>query len=210
MGRPVVISAGSLGFLGVLFAVEHFIDTDHYNPGFYEYPMIIGLHVAPGGVFLAFALLQLTPRLRSAYPAVHRIVGRLTVAAGLVSAVTAVFAIVLFPFSGPGMVFFVAPFAVYLGVALVRGFVFARKRNFVEHGKWMTRAFAIASAIATQRLILLPTLALFGTDDATIRWASMFAFTSAFVVHSIAAELWIRMGQREAAGSKLHEWAPQS
>jgi hypothetical protein len=108
------------------------------------------------------------------------------------------------------MVFFVAPFAVYFAVALVRGFLSARRREFVEHRRWMIRALAIASAIATQRLILLPTLAVFGTDESTIRWASMSAFTIAFTVHSIVAEFWIGLGRPQSTKPELHQTALRS
>jgi len=210
MSRAAVFSVGFLGVLGVLFAIEHFLDTHHYNPGFYEYPVTIRLHVGLGGLFLALALLQICTRIRGAFPRVHRVVGRVAVAAGLVSGVTAVLAIVLFPFSGSGMVFFVAPFAIYFAVALVRGYVSARQRKFAEHRRWMIRALAIASAIATQRLIFLPTLAVFGTDEFTIRWASMFAFTLAFIIHSIAAEFWIRLGRPQPTKPEPHQTALRS
>ncbi len=210
MRRFILVSAGFLGVLGVAFAVEHFLDTNHYNPGFYEFPVTISLHVGLGGVFLGLALLQMSSRMRGAFPRVHRVLGRVTVIAGVVSGVTAVFAIVLFPFSGSGMVFFVAPFAIYFAVALVRGFVSARQRRFVEHRRWMIRAFALASAIATQRLILLPILAVFGTAESTIRWASMSAFTLAFIIHSIAAELWIGLRRPQPATPKLPQTAPLS
>ena len=92
MRRVVVFSVGFLGVLGVLFAIEHFLDSNHYNPGFYEYPVTIRLHVGLGGVFLALALLQMSTRIRGAFPRVHRVVGRVAVTAGLVSGVTAVLA----------------------------------------------------------------------------------------------------------------------
>ncbi len=66
----------------------------------------------------------------------------------------------------------------------------------------MIRAFAIASAIVTQRFIMIPTLMALGTEDAVIRWTSMLSFTIAFVVHSVIAEIWIvvRKSERETFG----------
>lgn len=81
--------------------------------------------------------------------------------------------IVLFPFSVPAMIFSIAPFACYFAFALFRGLHFARQRDFTAHRAWMVRAFTIASAIATQRLILVPSLAILDTEAETIRVTSM-------------------------------------
>ena len=64
----------------------------------------------------------------------------------------------------------------------------------------MIRALAIASAIATQRLILVPALILLGDDPSTIRWTSMISFTCAFAVHGAVAELWIRRTRHSVGG----------
>jgi hypothetical protein len=89
------------------------------------------------------------------------------------------------------MILFVAPFAVYFGLALLRGYNLARQGDYLQHREWMIRALAIASAIATQRLILVPTLVVLGDDPDTIRWASMLSFTSAFALHAVISEAWI-------------------
>jgi uncharacterized membrane protein YozB (DUF420 family) len=187
--------------LGVALSIEHFLDEEHYNPGFYDFPLIISLHVACGGAYLALALFQFAPRIRDQRPDIHRNFGRVAVSFGFVSCLTALAAIVLFPFSGPAMIFFVAPFACYFGFALIRGFLLARQGKYDLHREWMIRAVAIASAIATQRLILVPALIAFGTEPETIRWASMISFTSAFALHAYISELWInRTRKSECAG----------
>ena len=117
--------------------------------------------------------------------------GRVGVMLGLVAGVTAIAVTIFFAFSGPAMIFFVAPFACYFGFALIRGYLAARSRNFRQHREWMIRAFAIASAIATQRLILVPALVVFGTDEVTIRLGSMMSFTSAFALHAMISEYWL-------------------
>ncbi len=186
--------------LGIGFSIEHFFDNDHYNPGFYEFPLVISLHVAPGGLYLALVIFQLTSRIRRDQPWLHHVVGWFTVGLGLISGAMAVTATVLFPFSGQAMIFFVAPFACYFVFALVRGFWCARHRNFIQHRKWMIRAFAIATAIATQRLILVPALILFGTQEETIRLASMMAFTSAFALHLCISEYWLHRTRQQPVG----------
>lgn len=184
--------------LGIGLSIEHFLDKEHYNPRFYDFPLTIGLHVALGSSYLGLALLQFSSSIRTRHPAIHRNVGRITVALGIVSGVSALMAIILFPFSGPAMLFFVAPFACYFAFALIRGFQLARLRDFDKHREWMIRALAIASAIATQRLILVPALIAFGTEPVTIRWVSVVSFTVAFLVHASIAEVWIRQTRHPA------------
>ena len=172
--RLFVLSAISFTiFLGVGLGIEHVLDEKHYNPGFYDYPLTIGLHVALGGSYLGLALLQFVSRIRNQLHIVHRNVGRIALSLGLVSAFTALTAIVLFPFSAPARVLFVAPFAGYFGFALIRGYRLARNGDYDKHREWMIRA--VAMAIAIQRLILVPALLPFGTEP---RWASMISFTA--------------------------------
>lgn len=201
----VLIGISFTVLLGVGLSIEHFLDEEHYNPGFYDYPLTIGLHVALGGSYLGLALLQFSPRIRNRRPTVHRNIGRVAVSLGLVSAITAVTAIVLFPFSGPAMIFFVAPFACYFAFALVRGFLLARRGHYDLHREWMIRAVAIASAIATQRLFLVPALVAFGTEPETIRWASMISFTSAFAIHACISELWINRTRQSQEGALSYD-----
>jgi nitrate/nitrite transporter NarK len=111
----------------------------------------------------------------------------------------AVVATILFPFSGPTMIFFVTPFACYFAYALARGYLFARRQEYGRHREWMIRAFAIATAIATQRLILVPALVFFGTEEDTIRLLSMLSFTSAFALHAVVSEYWLYTTREENA-----------
>ena len=177
--------------LGIALSIEHFFDAHHYNPGFYEFPVTISFHVAFGGMYLGFAALQFVAAIRNRMPGLHRLIGRLAICSGLVASVTAVAATIFFPYSGQAMIYFVAPFAGYFGFALIQGYRCVRTRDFEHHRQWMIRAFAIASAIATQRLILVPTLYVLGTEQDTIRMVSMFSFTSAFVLHALVSEYWL-------------------
>ena len=90
MKRFVITGTVFTILLATVSSIEHFLDDSHYNPGFYEFPWIISLHVAPGAAYLLLVVLQLTPRIRADRPDIHRNVGRLTVALGLTSATTAV------------------------------------------------------------------------------------------------------------------------
>ncbi len=121
--RKFVIFVGVFfALLGTLLSIDFFLDTEHHNLGFYEFPAVIGAHVFLGGAYLILGVHQFAGTQRRSHPGLHRLVGRVAVVMGMVVAATAIMATVLFPYSGRLMIFFVAPFAVYFGVALLRGY----------------------------------------------------------------------------------------
>ena len=63
----------------------------------------------------------------------------------------------------------------------------------------MIRAFAIALAIATTRLISIPALLIVGVHtDGQVATLVIVSFTVAFVVHALLAEAWIRATRRRS------------
>jgi hypothetical protein len=61
----------------------------------------------------------------------------------------------------------------------------------------MIRAFAIALAIATQRVIFIPSLlVVVDPTEGQIVTLSLAAWSAALVVHSSLAETWIRLTRR--------------
>lgn len=205
MKSTLVAVTAILAVLGVAASVEHFLDTEHYNPGFTEHPVITGLHVALGGLFLGLALLQFNGRIRTRWPGLHRATGRVAVVAGVISGIAAVAVSVLFPFSGIAEAVVTAPFALLFSFSLGRGLWLARQRRFATHREWMIRALAVATSITTQRLIFVPTLILFGSSLELAQWLSLTAFGVAFAIHCTVAELWIRRSRdavRVPAGAR--------
>ena len=198
MSRAISVCTAILALLGIVASIEHFTDGDHYNPGFTEYPLIIGSHVALGGLYLSLAMLQFIGRVRVGWPRLHRVSGRVAIVAGIVSGVTALLITVLFPFSGPAAMGVVGPFACLFLVALARGLWLARARRFAAHREWMIRAMAVATSIATMRLIFVPALLVIGESEEVARWLSLTSFGAAFLIHSIVAEAWIHSTRRDA------------
>ena len=101
------------------------------------------------------------------------------------------------PFSGWPERVVIGVFGALFLVALIKGFIHARAGRVSLHREWMIRAFAIGLSIATQRLIFIP--ALFIVADPTqgqLQMLSATAFLAAFVVHTSAAEAWIRLTRR--------------
>ncbi len=192
MKRTIVSITVLLALLGISLSVEHLLDSDHYNPGFHENPVTTQSHVIFGALFLALALAQFSSRIRSRYPALHRLGGRVAVSAGAVTAAAALVIGFMFPFSGTAEVLVTGPFAGLFGLALLRGMWLARHHRFAEHREWMIRAMALGTSIATQRLIFVPVLIALGGTLEVAYWLSVTSFGVAFVIHCAVAEWWIR------------------
>jgi uncharacterized membrane protein len=191
--RPIVVSATVLAMLGIALSLEHLLDGQHYNPGFYEFPFVTRLHVVLGAAYLALAMPQFLAAVRVRRPGVHRGIGRAAAAAGAVAGSAALVMMALFPFSGALTILVAGPFACLFVFSLARGVLLARSGRYPEHREWMIRAFAIGTGIATMRLIFVPALFAFGeATDERARWLSVVCFGTAFAVHSAIAELWIR------------------
>jgi uncharacterized membrane protein len=194
--RPLGMVVGLLAFVGVAASAAHYF-VEPYNPGFVEYPTIVALHVVLGGVYMLFAPFQFVKRIRSRHLGYHRRMGRVLVALGLVVGATALFVGLVIPFSGWAERVLIALFGGLFLFALGKGFVHVRAGRVGLHREWMIRAFAIALAIATQRLIFVPSL--FVVVDPTggrIVTLSIAAWSAALVVHSSLAEAWIRLTRK--------------
>ncbi len=82
-------------------------------------------------------------------------------------------------------------------IGLGKGFVHIRAGRVALHRQWMIRAFAMALAIATQRLIFVPSpfVVVDPTGGQTVT-LSLAAWSATLVVHSSLAEVWIRLTRK--------------
>lgn len=193
---PLNFVVGLLAFVGIGASVSYFL-RDPANLGFLDYPTIVALHVVLGAVYMVFAPFQFVRRIRSHHPGYHRWMGRILVAVGMVVGVTALFMGLVIPFSGWAEGVLIALFGSLFLFALGKGFFHVRAGRVDLHREWMIRAFAIALAIATQRVIFIPSL--LAVDDPTygeIVMLSVAAWSAALVVHSSLAEVWIRLTRK--------------
>jgi uncharacterized membrane protein len=214
---PLGMAVGILAFIGIGASVGYFL-RESYNPGFLEYPTIVAVHVVFGAVYMALAPLQFIRRIRSRHFGYHRWAGRVLVAVGMVVGVTALFMGLVIPFSGWMEGVLIVLFGSLFLFALSKGFVHVRAGRVAQHREWMLRAFAIALAIATQRVIFVPSLFIFGVTAPTDGRAvtlSLAAWAAALIVHSSLAEVWIyltrKRGVPETGGAKAcHEPMPEN
>lgn len=199
MKRGIVGIAGLLCVLGIGASVNHFLSTP-YNPGFVEHPLITGLHVVLGALYLSIAPFQFVARIRDRWPRYHRLAGRVGVTIGLVVGVSAFFLATVIPTSGWSERIIVGGFAIFFTFSIARALLLARAGRYAVHREWMIRAFSIGMSIATMRLMFVP--ALIATGGPTVEQIQLFSivtFTIAFVIHATGAELWIRATRPKAA-----------
>jgi uncharacterized membrane protein len=209
---PLSVVAGFLALVGVAASTVHnFVEP--YNPGFPDYPTIVALHVVLGAFYLLFAPFQFVRRVRSRHLGYHRRMGRVLVALGLVVGATALFVGLVIPFSGQAESVLIGLFGGLFLLALAKGFVHVRAGRVALHREWMVRAFAVALAIATQRLIFVPSLLAVGDPaHGRVVGLSLAAWAAALVVHSSLAEAWIRLTRKRAVpltgetGANVRAW----
>ena len=194
--RLLGVVVGFLALVGVGASATHYL-YGPANEGFLEFPAIVFLHVVPGGIYLALAGFQFVGRIRSGHPGYHRWMGRLLVSVGLMVGVTGLFIGIVIPFNGWIERVYIGIFGTLFIVALVKGFVHIRAGRVALHREWMIRAFAVALAIATMRVIFVPAIAIVGDPtDAQITTLSASSFIAAFVLHAFLAEVWIQLTRR--------------
>jgi uncharacterized membrane protein YozB (DUF420 family) len=151
------VAVGFLALVGIGASAAHYLQAP-YNPGFLEFPVATALHVILGGVYLALAPFQFAKRIRSRHLGYHRWAGRVLVPIGLLVGAAGVFMAVVIPAAGWSERVVVGSFGLLFLLALGKGFLHVRAGRVAMHREWMIRAFAIALAIATTRLISIPAL----------------------------------------------------
>ncbi|WP_311258983.1 DUF2306 domain-containing protein [Microbacterium sp. WCS2018Hpa-9] len=147
-------------------------------------------HIVAMTAYCVLGAFQFSPALRTRR-GWHRIAGRALIPAGFIAAISAAWLAVFF--GGPpdelalAMVRLV--FAVAMTLFLVRAVIAIRRRDFVAHGAWMTRAYATAVSGGTQALVFALWTIPLGEVDA---FGEAWLVAVGFVINSIVAELLIR------------------
>jgi uncharacterized membrane protein len=125
---------------------------DSYDRRYALHPVLAYVHILPGVVYLVGAPFQLWRRFRARHIALHRLMGRVVLPAGVIAGVFAIVFGTLFPFGGLFEASATVVFGVYFVMALVIALIAIRGRDVTRHRRWMIRAFAIGLAIATIRI----------------------------------------------------------
>jgi uncharacterized membrane protein len=170
---------------------------------FARYPVLTLVHILPGLLFMVLGPLQFSATLRTRHLHWHRWSGRVYLVCSLVIGVSAlVMSVAMPPIGGITQAVATTLFALFFLVALGKAYWHVLHREIAQHRAWMIRAFAIGLAVATIRPII-------GLFFATSRFSELtpdtffgIAFWIGFVLHLIAAEVWIQW-TRPQRGQKL-------
>ncbi|HEX3685312.1 MAG TPA: DUF2306 domain-containing protein [Bryobacteraceae bacterium] len=161
------------------------------DSGFAHHPLLTLIHIVPGLVFFLIAPLQFVRRLRNRAPRVHRWMGRVAVLLGLAIGISALAISFRIAIGGINEIAATVLFDVLFLFCLAKGWMCARRRDFVHHREWMIRMFGIGLGIATTRPIMG---VFFATSRLTGLTPHQFfgtAFWLGFTLTVIAAESWI-------------------
>ena len=141
----------SLGLSDPL-AAERAAEVSRFDRRFALHPVMTLLHVVSGGLFLGLIPLQLWRPLRTQRPDVHRVIGRVSLAAGLVMLVSALYFGVLIPFAGTAETITMIAVSAWYAFATVRAVIAIRHRDVNAHREWMLRAIAVPIGVSVIRI----------------------------------------------------------
>ena len=190
---PVVSGSLRLTQLGggpaLIYTASRFTDS----------PTPVVLHILSATLFTLVGAFQFLPGLRRGRRSWHKLAGRVLIPAGLILALSGLWMATLYPHpvgDGPALFVIRVLFGTYMVVSIgfaVRALV---RRNYVAHGAWMTRAYALGIAAGTQALALIPGSILFGSTNELSRAVAMGA---AWIINLVVAELVIQRRTMRAA-----------
>jgi uncharacterized membrane protein len=154
-------------------------------------PLPVVVHIPSATVFAILGAFQFSPQIRRRHPGWHRRAGRVLVVAGLTVALSALWLNQFFP-KADATREVLYPMRMTFGAAMVitltLGFMAARRRDFVRHGAWMIRSYAIGLVAGTQVVTLGIGGVLFDTGHLTT--ASLMV--AAWAINLAVAERAIR------------------
>jgi hypothetical protein len=165
------------------------------NARFFDSPFPVLIHIPAAIVYSLLGAFQYVPSLRRGGRGRlgwHRIAGRILVPAGLLVGLSGLWMAAFYDLpEGDGDMLLVLRLIFGLGmvVSIVLGLLAIRRRDFVSHGAWMTRGYAVGVAAGTQAVVSIPWLLLVGPASELTRAVLM---GSAWVINLAVAEYFIR------------------
>jgi hypothetical protein len=148
------------------------------NARFFAAPVPVVLHVMGSCLYFVLGAFQFSASIRARHPAWHRAAGRILIPAGLVCAASGMWMAVSYPpVFGDGTA--LTYIRLVVGGAMIAficmGLAAVRRRAFLDHRAWMTRAYALAIAAGTQPLTLGVVFLVFGAFNDTTYTLAMAA-----------------------------------
>ncbi len=176
------------------------------NARFFAAPLPVVLHIPAAILYSIVGAFQFSKGFRRRHRGWHRAAGRILVILGLIVALSGLWMAHFYAWpAGDGQILYIERLVV--GFAMVAALVLAvkaiRRRDFIAHGNWMTRAYAIGLGAGTQVLTHLPWfMVMEGKPGETGRAVIMGA---GWAINIVAAEWIIRRRHalpRSASGER--------
>jgi uncharacterized membrane protein len=167
-------------------------DIARFDSRFRLHPVATVLHIASGGLFLVLVPLQLWRSLRMRHRAVHRVIGRISLAAGVGMVLTALYFGILMPFAGAAEAITMAIVSAWYAFASVLAVIAIRHGDTERHREWMLRAIAVPLGVSVIRiagLVLELVMVEHGLGPELLFQLSIW---SGWLSSILAMETWIR------------------
>jgi hypothetical protein len=138
------------------------------NARFFDSPVPVLIHIPTVTVYLVLGAFQFVPSLRRGTrrrASWHKAAGRILAPTGLLAALSGLWMAVFYdlpPLDGPLLLVLRLVFGSAMVAFIALGFIAARRRNYVRHSEWMSRAYAIGIAQGTIVVVTIPWIALVG------------------------------------------------
>lgn len=162
------------------------------NARFFASPLPVVLHIVSVSFYAILGVFQFVPGLRQQRRSWHRIAGWLVIPSGLVAALSGLWMTQFYPWpAGDGVILYGLRLLFGSGMLLsiLLGIVTIWQRDFVRHGDWMLRGYAIGMGAATQTLTLMVGELLVGPPN---EFSRAFLMGAAWVINLAVAEWIIR------------------
>lgn len=166
------------------------------NARFLAAPVTTAMHVVAVMIFSMLGAFQFSNGLRRRWRGWHRMAGRVVLVAGLLTALTGLYMTQTYPWpAGDGVAVYLERLVVGIAMLASLGASVAaiRRRDFVAHGHWMLRAYALGMGAGTQVLTHLPWFLIMPDKPTELPRALMMG--SAWVINALVAE-WVVRWQR--------------
>ena len=163
------------------------------NARFFAAPLPLLLHIPSVIVFSMIGAFQFSPGFRRRRNGWHRAAGGILIPCGLVAALSGLWMTQFYPWPpGDGQLLYVERlvFGSAMVLSIARSLSAIKRRDFVSHGQWMLRAYAIGLGAGTQVLTHLPWFLLVGSKPSEGPRAVLMG--AGWVINVIVAEWIIR------------------
>lgn len=125
------------------------------NARFFASPLPVVVHIVSVSLYALLGAFQFVPSLRQRRNRWHRIVGRVLIPFGLAAALSGLWMTLFYPWpEGDGVLLYALRllFGSAMLLALLLGVAAIQRREFIQHGNWMLRGYAIGMGAGTQVL----------------------------------------------------------